>query len=195
MNETLFDIPYGVLSGQMRSDAEETIRRYHYTHAIPSGKSHYVKFHDAIVVWSIPANGNIAMFLFGEPLNVWELSRLWAPDNHANNLLTQSISYAVRVLKKIEKPDALVSYADPNAGHLGGVYKAASWIHHGTSDVTRMYVRGNEKVSRRSFHSGSKGLIKSQVEAMGWTEIYDKGKERFVRLLSNRAKRLFREAT
>lgn len=115
-----------LLLRQDRDAAAATIRRHHYTHSIPSGKSYYVGFKDAIVVWSIPANKNIACFILGWPGNVWELSRLWAPDGHEKNLLTQAISAAVDVIRKLEAPDALVSYADPNAGHIGGVYRAAS---------------------------------------------------------------------
>ena len=80
-----------------------------------------------------PANKNIANFLLGWPGNVWELARLWAPDGHAKNLLTQAISAAVALICKLESPDALVSYADPNAGHKGGVYRAASWLYSGRS--------------------------------------------------------------
>jgi len=80
-----------VLLGQDRDFAAEVIRRNHYTHSVPSGKSHYVAFKDCIVVWSIPANKNIASFILGWAGNVWELARLWAPDGHEKNLLTQAI--------------------------------------------------------------------------------------------------------
>ena len=67
-----------VLVGEARREAIKTIKRRHYTQSVPSGKSHYMRFRDALVVWSIPANNNIARFVLGwDGGVVWELSRLW----------------------------------------------------------------------------------------------------------------------
>lgn len=178
------------LLGDDRAAAADVIRRNHYTHSVPSGKSHYVQFGDAIVVWSIPANMHIARFVLGWDGNVWELSRLWAPDGHKPNLLTQAISAAVKVIVRLERPDALVSYADPNAGHKGGVYRAASWLYHGKSEEVRVYLAPDgTSVARRAFHSGRKGLRKAEIEALGYREHKMPGKERFVRPISKRAAR------
>ena len=185
-----------VLIGAERKNLEGVIKSRHYTHSVPSGKSYYcvTGFHpsiyEAIVVWSIPANKNIAKFVLGWQGKVWELSRLWAPDGHAKNILSQSISEAVKVIRKAENPDALVSYADPNAGHKGGVYRAASWIYHGQSEEGRYYVNAaGQTFSRRAFHSGSTGMKKAQIEALGFKELKMPGKERFVKPLSRRARR------
>lgn len=184
-----------VLVGDDRKRAEDTIRENHYTHSVPSGKSYYVQCGEAIVVWSIPANRNIAKFVLGWKGNVWELSRLWAPDGHDANLLTQAISKAVGVIRSLERPDALVSYADPNAGHKGGVYRAASWLYHGQSEEARAYRSADGQiVSRRAFHSGSKGMRKAEIEALGYRELKLPGKERFVRPLSRRAAKAMKEA-
>ena len=179
-----------LLLGVDRAAAIQTIKRNHYTHSVPSGKSYYLKSDEALVVWSIPANKNIAKFLLGYDGKVWELSRLWAPDGHAPNLLTQSISAATKMIWMAEHPDAIVSYADPNVGHNGGVYRAASWLYHGRSDEARAY-RGpdGQIIARRSFHSGGKGMTKAQIEALGYEEFKAQGKERFVKPLSIRAKK------
>jgi hypothetical protein len=179
-----------VLLGEDRKAAEQTIRQHHYSHSVPSGKSHYVQCGEAIVVWSIPANKNLAKFVLGRAGNVWELSRLWAPDGHAKNLLTQAISAAVVVIKRLEKPDALVSYADPNVGHHGGIYRAASWVYHGQSEEARYYrdAIGNT-VSRRAFHSGRKCMKKADILALGYVEHKLPGKHRYVKPITTRAKR------
>ncbi len=182
-----------VLTGSHRDEAVRIIRRQHYTASVPSGKSVYVRFGPAIVIWSIPANKNIARFLFGWDAKVWELSRLWAPDGHERNLLTRAIAAAVRTIKQIERPVALVSYADPSAGHHGGVYRAASWHYHGQSKETRAYRDSAGKiVARRKFHSGKRGLRKAEIEALGFVELRLPGKHRFVRPLTYRAKRALR---
>ena len=173
-----------VLEGTDRQRAIETIKTSHYTKSVPSGKSYYVQYRDAIVVWSIPANKNIAPFLLGRPGIVWELSRLWAPDGHEKNLLTRAISGAITKIRQLESPDALVSYADPNVGHQGGVYRAASWQYTGQSDESRAYrdQRGNI-FPRRAFHSGKRGMRKSEIEALGYEELKLPGKHRYVRML------------
>lgn len=181
-----------VLLAADRKAAEQIIRQHHYSHSVPSGKSYYVQCGEAIVVWSIPANKNLAKFVLGCAGNVWELSRLWAPDGHAKNLLTQAISASVGVIKRLEKPDALVSYADPNVGHHGGIYRAASWVYHGQSEEARYYrdAIGNT-VSRRAFHSGRKGLKKAEILALGYVEHKLPGKHRYVKPITNRAKKSF----
>jgi hypothetical protein len=180
-----------ILLGSDKELAKKRIITSHYTHSVPSGKSHYLTYEDAIIIWSIPANYNISRYLFGSrEFTVWELSRLWAPDNHRDNLLTQSISASVKSIKLLEPVDAVVSYADPNAGHTGGVYRAASWTFHGQSEETRSYRGPNgEIIARRAFHSGSKGLKKFEIEALGYTQIKLPGKYRFVKPITRQAKR------
>jgi hypothetical protein len=180
-----------VLLGRDRGAAIETIKKFHYTHSVPSGKTHYVACDEAIVAWSIPANNRVAKSILGWDGIVWELTRLWAPDGHAPNLLTQAISAATDVIRALERPDALVSYADPNNGHRGGVYRAASWIHQGASTETRAWRAPNgDVVPRRTFHSGKSFLRKPQIEALGYTQIEVAGKERFVKPLTRKARKV-----
>src|SRR5580704_5815362 len=94
VNFALFDQAL-LLTGDVRRAAAETICKHHYTHSVSSGKSHYVQFREAVVIWSLPANNNLAKFILGWKGSVWELSRLWAPDGHDKNLLTQAISKAL----------------------------------------------------------------------------------------------------
>ncbi len=178
-----------ILWGLERSRAATLVAENHYLHSVPMGKSHYMRFCDALVIWSIPSNNNIGKFLLGYPGIVWELSRLWAPDGHEHNLLTQAISAATKQLVKIEKPDVVVSYADPHVGHNGGVYRAASWIYSGLSEEVRCYSGDAGIRARRSFHSGRISLTKSDIERLGFVEIKTTGKHRFVRPLSIGAKR------
>lgn len=178
------------LDKEARQFAADIIRANHYTRSVPSGKSHYIQFEDCFIVWAIPANKNLARFLLPDGGTVWELARLWAPDGHKPNLLTQAISVATKAIKQLENPDLLVSYADPNAGHSGGVYKAASWIYHGQSEEVRVYRRSDgQTVARRAFHSGRQSLRKAEIEALGFVEEKLPGKHRFIKPLSRRARK------
>lgn len=151
------------------------------------------------MVWSHPANYNAARhFLPGldDPI-VFELTRLWAPDGHARNLLTMAISEAVTILKAQEPGvDLVMSYADPSAGHSGFVYRAASWIETERSEEVRAWRRKDGTgpiLPRRAFHSGSTHLNKPAIEALGYIQLKLPGKHRFVRPISRRAKRLWRK--
>jgi len=169
----------------MMPTVAERIIEHHYAHSVPSGKSHHVEIEEAVFVFAIPANPNIATFLLGANHNVWELSRMWAPDGHAVTL-TAALSQAVAEFRQKE-PDvvALVSYADPNQGHEGGIYRAASWVYTGQSKESRYYEDNDgQVVARRKFHSGNVYLTKSEIESYGYREIKRPGKHRFAKGLT-----------
>lgn len=176
----------------MADELLDVIRANHYTHSVPSGKRLVYAFEDAIVLFAIPANNNISNWLLGKRNVVWELARLWAPDNHRANLLTEALANATRRFRADQPAvEALVSYADPNVGHLGGVYRAASWVYLGQCEESRNYRgAGGEIVSRRAFHSGSRSLRKAEIEALGFTELKLPGKHRFARGLTRKARRV-----
>ena len=175
-----------LLSGQNRLLAFETIRANHYSKSVPSGKTLAYAFEDALVLFSIPANRNISQYLLGRKNAVWELSRLWAPDGHHRNLLTMALSASISQFK-LACPEchALVSYADPNVGHEGHVYRAASWSYKGQSKEGRYYRNADgTTISRRAFHSGSKGMTKAEIEAKGYVQLTLPGKHRFAKGLT-----------
>lgn len=170
--------------------AKRIICEHHYTRSWPSGKSWIFRYEDAIVVMSIPANYNVARWLGCAKNRVWELTRLWAPDGHRPNLLTEAISRAVQAFRALNVADALISYADPNASHSGGVYKAASWTQLGQSEEGRAYRDASGQIiSRRKFHSGSVSMKKAEILARGFVELKLPGKLRFARGLNRIGKR------
>ena len=68
----------------------------------------------------------------------WELARLWIKDSVPRNGETWLISQSIKYIKR-HYPGVcfLVSYADPSAGHVGTVYKAANWREDGRTDDNR----------------------------------------------------------
>ena len=174
-------------------NARDRIKRHHYTHSVPSGKSYYFACDGAIVVISIPANQFVGRFLFGKPRQVWELSRLWAPDGHERNLLTRALSESIAIFRK-HQPTVwgLVSYADPNVGHSGFVYRAASWLPCGQVEESRYYRdAAGTVVSRRKFHSGGTSMKKAEILALGYTETKQPGRLRYCLPFSSTARREF----
>jgi hypothetical protein len=78
-----------MLTADDRDCAADAIRQMHYTRSVPSGKSFYYAYDDAIIVFSIPANRFAANAVLGRPGNVWELTRLWA-HRYAHGLTRKS---------------------------------------------------------------------------------------------------------
>ena len=178
------------LSGDKKDTARFFIEKCHYAHSVPSGKSYYFCCAGVFYIFAIPANRNISRFLLGSDNGVWELSRMWASDNHKPNALTQGLAIAVAGLRRAQPGiEALVSYADPNVGHEGYVYRAASWAYLGQCEEGRYYRdKAGQVVSRRKFHSGSSGMKKADIEALGYTELKLPGKHRYAKGLTRKAR-------
>jgi hypothetical protein len=177
-------------------EMRQIIATKHYTQSLPSGESIFTQHRGVIAVFSRPANKNISRWLLDDDNLVWELSRLWAPDGHEPNLLTQALPKLIESFlwglahQGISLPKAIISFADPNAGHSGGIYRAASWIDLGNSEESRVYQTHDGKIiPRRAFHQGKKFLRKKEIEACGFIELHRPGKRRFAKPLNRWARK------
>jgi len=65
---------------------------------------------------------------------VMELTRLWIADGYGTNIESYSIGQSFKYLKK-EGIEVLISYADPEAGHLGKIYQATNWLYQGNKTM------------------------------------------------------------
>lgn len=82
----------------------------------------------------------------------WELARLWVDDTMPKNTESWLIAQTVKRIKK-ESPGvrALVSYADPSAGHQGVIYRAANWKPDGMTDDERKNPRFDYRVNGKMY--------------------------------------------
>ncbi|MGA2835073.1 MAG: DNA methyltransferase [Acidimicrobiales bacterium] len=71
------------------------------------------------------------------------LARLWLADALPRNSESRVLAIVVRHLRQAGEVRALVSYADPAAGHVGTIYQAAGWSYLGQSDVGRFLDLGD----------------------------------------------------
>ncbi len=79
----------------------------------------------------------------------WELARLYLLDQIPKNAETWLIGKSVRYIRRNRREvKALVSYADPSAGHCGTIYKAANWTPDGMTGEGR-------KTDRRDYFDSS----------------------------------------
>lgn len=87
-----------------------------------------------VIVFALPPRETMKRY-GGE---TWELARLWIEDSVPANAETFLIARAVRFIRQQHPAvKALVSYADPSAGHAGTIYKAANWAVDGRTDQGR----------------------------------------------------------
>jgi hypothetical protein len=138
---------------------------WHYSKCLPAGK--VVK----IGAWE---NGNfIGVVLFsrgatphiGTPYKltqyeVCELTRI-ALTKHQTQV-SRIISIAIRLLKeKCPKIRLIVSYADADQNHSGGIYKATNWIYEGLKNCgTRgAFIVNGKKTHPRTIGAGGGGAI------------------------------------
>lgn len=126
------------------SEAKDLIVKNHYTHkfticSLTIGlykKDAFEEFFGpdilGVIVFGPTAGANVAKSI--SPLlnvnNVWELKRLWlddaCPKNSESWFIANSIDYVRRNYKHIK---CIISYADPDAGHIGTIYQAANFIY------------------------------------------------------------------
>jgi hypothetical protein len=135
-------------------------------------QAHYLKKRPAIVLLSLGIfsfEKLVGMVLYSAPPKqsdvryggkTWELARLYLLDEVPKNAETWAISGSVKHIRK-NYPDvyALVSYADPSAGHSGTIYRAANWVPDGRTDENRKTPRCDYVDARTGKRYGRRGNV------------------------------------
>lgn len=137
--------------------AKYACENWHYSKSLPNGKLVKIgawergKFIGAIIF------GRGANFRIGEPYGLQqtqciELVRV-ALTKHLNPV-SKIIALSLRWVKK-QSPDLhlIVSYADEEQGHHGGIYQATNWIYAGKSQGSEKVFYKNKWVHKRTVDS------------------------------------------
>ena len=77
--------------------------------------------------------------------------------------VSRCVSIALRMLKR-QCPGIrlVVSFADPEQGHVGGVYKAGGWLYAGKTNAKDEYIYKGKRWQGRSFRNRFGGMEKSK---------------------------------
>jgi len=135
--------------------AAYAVEHWHYSQTMPVGKSVKIgawedgRFIGALIfTWG--ANHHLAASIGVEMTQCAELVRV-ALRKHAASV-TRILAIACKMLRK-QSPGlrVLVSYADPNKGHHGGIYQGAGWLYLGTTNATYVYVLDGIELHKRAF--------------------------------------------
>ena len=144
--------------------AKYAVENWHYSKRMPVNKTVRIgvwensKFIGSIVFSCGSAGASsIGLRLGLSNTEIAELSRV-ALKNHISPV-TKIIKIALQLLKKTNvKLRLIVSYADPEQGHLGVVYQAGNWFYVGRSspDVAYIDKKGRRWHSRSVSETGTK---------------------------------------
>lgn len=137
--------------------AEYAVKNWHYSKCLPVGK--LVKYgvwenekFIGVVIYSRGASPNLGTSLELDQTEVCELTRV-ALDKHEAPV-SQIVAITLSQLKK-DNPAlrAVVSFADPKEGHVGGIYKAGNWVYTGESNsVVEYFIDGRWMHTRNAYH-------------------------------------------
>lgn len=105
-----------------------------------------------IAVYGLPISRNT-------PANMLELRRFCLAPGAEKNTASQFLAHTLRWLHKVEREfDTVVTFADPNQGHKGTIYKAANFYYDGLEKSNpRVVMVGDRPVHLRQFYQKKDG--------------------------------------
>ncbi len=109
---------------------------HHYLHSMPAAPRRcYGVFLDGTllggVVFTSGARNGHRLLRAAAPQDVATLARLWLSDALPANSESRVLGIVLRHLRRTTTWKVLLSYADPNAGHVGTIYQATGWTYLG----------------------------------------------------------------
>lgn len=131
-------------------------KHWHYSGIVPSGKVVRIGVWEddrfvGVVCFSLGATGKLGTRYGLTGLQVCELARI-AMTTHVTPV-SRIVAIALRMLKRLCPGTRLVvSFADPLAGHHGGIYQAGGWIYAGlTAKVSEFRDAHGNRIPRRAY--------------------------------------------
>lgn len=150
--------------------AKHAVENWHYSQCLPAGKLVKVGAWEdgkfiGVVIFGRGANNNISKPYGLTQLECCELVRI-ALTKHTVPV-SRIASVAMRFLKS-QSPGLrlIISYADPEQGHHGGIYQAGNWIYCGRSNAQQQVIHKGKLMHKRTaadLFGTIKGMKKSKV--------------------------------
>jgi len=163
--------------------AKYAVENWHYSRSLPAGKSSKIGVWEngkfaGVVIFGRGANMNIAKPYNITQLECCELVRIALTTHIAP--VSRILSLAMKFLKT-QSPGLrlIVSYADPEQGHHGGIYQAGNWIYTGkTKGGTAQLKMANGKIFHKRSAMSKYGTCEAEKLNAVWTA--NKEKHRYL---------------
>lgn len=137
--------------------AKYAVQHWHYSHVLPAGKKFMVGAWEngqfiGVVIFSQGATNKLAAQWGLTPVEACELTRV-ALREHVTPV-SQIVAKALKLLRSRNPGLRLVvSFADPNHGHHGGIYQAGGWLYTGKTEDTGEFIVKGKQMHARSVHA------------------------------------------
>lgn len=174
--------------------AKYAVMKWHYSQAMPAGK--LVKIgvweNDAfvgVVIYGRGANNNMLKKYKLKMNQGCELVRV-ALTKHITPV-SRIIAISLKLLKR-QYPTLrlIISYADTEQGHHGGIYQAGGWLYTGKSNSATEWIINGKRVHNRSYSC----MIKRGVKVKA-TKVKGSQKHKYVMPLDNDIAKLIEQKT
>jgi hypothetical protein len=179
--------------------AKLLIESNHYSHKIPQAIKYrfglYIKDKlKGVAIFSVPANMYTFTSMFeGESQHIGvELSRFFTYDDTPKNFESYCLSQCFKYIKNNSQYDLIVSYADPNFGHIGYLYQSLNADYTGKTNSEIRYLIDGQLITRRGLGRKKGDSEKDHVErliASGAEKVKMEGKHKYLFFICNRRRK------
>jgi hypothetical protein len=177
----------------------EWFKKKHYAKRSPSTMSYTFGLFDeyniliGVCAYGMPANGR-CLLLCGETykFKVIELQRVIKNDGLEKNVQSYFIS---QTFKYLPNPTIVISYADPNNGHVGYTYQSLNFLYTGLAGFNKEYIEPNGKnrtdryVKKHLIKTGyynKEKTINEMWSDLGGRVIYKEKKHRYIYMIADK---------
>lgn len=177
--------------------AKYAVENWHYSKTLPVGRMVICGIWDdagvfaGVVIFSRGANHNVGDAFRLSQTQICELTRVATVDGH-NFTVTSAVAAAMRLLRKSNPGiELVISYADPEHGHVGTIYQAGNWFYIGESSSSWQYLYRGAWCHARTFSAPSFAKAKRTAPSFaGLPKRRSVPKHRYVYPLSRKWRKL-----
>lgn len=157
-------------SNSLDVESEQFILKHHYLKTTRSLLTKELfKLYDGglligVAIFGLPCSANVTK-CYGR--NTLELRRFATVDGREKNINSWFLGACLKHLRKYTKWKHIVSYADPNYGHTGIIYKATNWLYFGlenSNNPGKLLYKGNKYSKRQVYQKYNGKYIKKALE-------------------------------
>lgn len=142
--------------------AKYAVEHWHYSETMPKSKVFKIGVWEqgdfiGVILYGVGATSGLVKRYGLKPTQGCELVRVALKDHVSK--VSRIISISLMILKKYNPGIRLVvSFADPDQGHLGTIYQAGGWVFCGMTQPSDEYILDGKRYQGRSFRNSHKGM-------------------------------------